>query len=430
MAEQADTIAPPATGVGRYRWTIVALLLAATTVNYIDRQMLGLLKPDLAVQFGWTENDYGRMVTVFQAAYAFGFLGFGRIVDLLGARVGYTIGIVVWTIGHVAHGFASTVLHFSMARFVLGLGEAANFPAAVRAASEWFPQRERSFAIGIFNAGANLGAILTPGIVWLLIDVAGFDWRMVFIGTGLFGVALAVAWWALYRHPSEHPRVSPSELAWIRQDAPSSAARVPWRRLMRRREAWAFASAKFMTDPGWFFLLFWLPSYFAGEHGLDLKTTILPLMAIYLISDVGSVAGGWASSRLIAKGWTANAARKSVMLACACAVLPMLLLGGSVGVWTAVAIIGLAAAAHQAFSANLLSLPGDMFPQAAVGSVIGLGGFMGGSGGMLMASSAGSVLNATSGDYSLLFASCSAAYFIAVGGVHLLAPRLEPARLG
>ncbi|TYC78526.1 MFS transporter [Novosphingobium sp. BW1] len=420
----AETAAPVRGKVGRYRWLIVTLLFAATAVNYVDRQMIGVLKPTLEAEFNWSESDFAGIIFWFQLAYAIGYLSFGKVVDGLGARLGYTIAIVIWTISHVAHGFASGVTSFAAARFGLGIGESGNFPAGIRAVTDWFPQKERAFAIGLFNAGANVGAILTPLIVPLL--VLWFDWRMAFFVTGLFGVAWLAAWWAIYRHPSEHARVTREELAWIQQDPADPVEKIGWSRLLTVRETWAYALGKFLIDPIWWFFLFWLPGYLFERYDLDLKTFGLPLAAIYLISDIGSIAGGWMSSKLIKAGRTPNFARKLTMFVCAVCVLPIWFAQSIDNVWSAVLVIGLATAAHQAFSANLYTLPSDMFPRGAVGSVVGIGGTVGALGGMGMALFAGYILDAT-GSYEVLFAICASAYLLALLAIHLLSPRLDAA---
>ena len=374
------TASPTVTGAaveraGRYRWVIVALLFAATAINYIDRQMIGVLKPTLTAEFGWSESDFADIVFWFQVAYAIGYISFGRVVDKVGARLGYAIAIVIWTVSHMAHGLATGVTSFAMARFGLGIGESGNFPAGIRAVTDWFPQKERAFAIGLFNAGANVGAIITPLLVPLLVLM--FDWRVAFYVTGVFGVIWLIAWWAIYRHPTEHTRVSAAELAWIQQDPADPVEPVAWTRLIGKRETWAYALGKFLIDPIWWFFLFWLPGYMFDRYQLDLKTFGLPLAAIYLISDFGSVAGGWLSSRMMKAGYSANVARKVTMLICALCVLPIWFAQSIDNVWLAVLVIGLATAAHQAFSANLYTLPSDMFPRAAVGSVVGIGGTVG-----------------------------------------------------
>lgn len=409
---------------GRYRWSIIALLFLATTVNYIDRTMLGLLAPDLGKEMGWSEDDYGNIVTAFQAAYATGFLIMGWLIDKFGPKIGYAIAISIWTIGHVAHGFASSVTSFMAARVVLGIGEAGHFPSVVRASSEWFPQKERAYAIGWVNSATTIGVILTAPTIALLMVHFGLDWRQTFIYSGLFGAVLLVMWWWYYSNPRESGKVSDAELAWIEHDPPEKIEQIGWSRLVRKREAWAFAVAKFLTDPVWFLMLFWLPKYFSTTYQVDLKVVLLPMIIMYLLSDVGSVGGGWLSSKLIHNGHTANFARKVTMLLSGCCVLPLLFVTGLDNMWLAVVLIGIALAGHQSFSSNLLSIPPDMFPKRAVGSAIGLGGFAGGIGGMIMAKSTGLVLDATGGNYTLIFAACTTVYFLAVAAIHLLSPKL------
>ena len=410
---------------GRYRWTICALLFAATAINYIDRQMIGVLKPVLQRDLGWSEAQYADIVFWFQAAYAAGFLVLGRLVDRLGARVGYALAFSFWTLAHVAHGLVSSVTQFAAARFALGLGEAGNFPSGLKAVAEWFPQRERAFAVGLFNAGANVGAIATPLLVPAI--TLAYGWRMAFIATGAFSVLWLIAWVAIYRRPEEHARVSPQELALIRSDSAPPVRRIPWLRLFAVRETWAYAVPKFLTDPIWWMFLFWLPDFLAKRYGLDLKSFGPPLVAIYLLSDGGSVLGGWASSRLLRRGWSANAARKAVMLGCALAVLPIVTVQYVDRLWFAVGLIGLATAAHQAFSANLLTLPSDLFPRQAVASVVGIGGTAGAIGGMLIAKFVGHVLG-ISGSYAPIFAVAGGAYLLALLSLHVISPRLAPAR--
>ena len=411
---------------GRYRWLIVALLFAATTVNYIDRTMLGLLKTDLTGEFGWSEDDYGNIVTAFQAAYAFGFLFMGWLIDRFGPKIGYAVAISIWTIGHVAHSFAGSVVSFMLARSILGVGEAGHFPSVVRASSEWFPQKERSYAIGWVNSATTIGVILTAPTVALFMRVLGLDWRETFFYTGIFGLLLLALWLWLYSNPRESGKVSEAELAWIEHDPPEKVERLGWSSIVTKREAWAFAVGKFLTDPVWFLMLFWLPSYFSTTYDVDLKVVLLPMIIMYLLSDVGSIAGGWVSSKLIQRGRSVNFARKATMLGAGCCVLPLLFVTGLDNMWLAVFLIGIALAGHQAFSSTILSIPPDMFPKRAVGSVIGLGGFMGGIGGMIMAKSTGLVLDATGGNYTIIFAACTITYFLAVLAIHLLSPRLAP----
>ncbi|PLK25739.1 MFS transporter [Novosphingobium sp. TH158] len=415
-------VAKPA---GRRRWLIIALLFVATTINYIDRTMLGLLAPSLGQEMGWSENDYGTIVTAFQAAYAVGFLIMGSLIDRFGPRIGYAIAITIWTVGHVAHGFASSVAGFMAARVVLGVGEAGHFPSIVRSSSEWFPQKERALAIGWVNSGTTIGVILTAPTIALFMTYLGLGWRETFIWSGLFGVLLLVLWWKFYSNPRESGKVSEEELAWIEHDPPEKVEQVGWGKLITRREAWAFSVAKFLTDPVWFLMLFWLPKYFSTTYGVDLKVVLLPMIIMYLLSDIGSIAGGWLSSRLIQRGHTPNFARKITLLISGAAVLPLLFVTGLSNMWLAVFLIGLALAGHQSFSSNLLSIPPDMFPKRAVASVIGLGGFAGGIGGMIMAKSTGLVLEATNGNYTVIFMACTAVYFLAVAAIHLLSPGLK-----
>lgn len=411
--------------VGRVRWTVCGLLFAATAINYVDRQMIGVLKPVLEQEFGWTEAHYADIVLWFQAAYALGFLVAGRFVDAVGARLGYAVAFALWTVAHIAHGLVGSVAQFAAARFALGLGEAGNFPSGLKAVAEWFPQRERAFAIGLFNAGANVGAIATPLIVPAI--TLAYGWRMAFIATGVVSFVWLVAWLAFYRRPDQHAKVAPAELALIRSDPAEPAGKVPWLRLFTVRETWAYVVPKFLTDPIWWMFLFWLPDFLGKRYGLDLKSFGIPLVVIYLLSDAGSVAGGWASSRLLQRGWSVNAARKAVMLACALAAVPIVTVQYVDLLWLAVLLIGLATAAHQAFSANLLTLPSDLFPRRAIGSVVGIGGTAGAIGGMLIAKFVGYMLD-LSDSYAPIFAVAGSAYLLALLAIHVISPRLEPTR--
>ena len=422
--------AVPNPRAGRYRWSIVAVLFFATTVNYIDRTMLGLLAPMLGKDLGWNENDYGNIVTAFQAAYACGFLLMGWLIDRFGAKIGYAVAISIWTLGHVAHGFAGSVGSFMAARVVLGVGEAGHIPSFVRASSDWFPQKERALAIGWVNSATTVGVILTAPTLALFMVTLGLDWRATFLWSGLFGVVLLGLWLWHYSIPRQSGRVSEAELAWIEHDPPEKIEAIGWRRLITKREAWAFAVAKFLTDPVWFLMLFWLPKYFSTTYGVDLKLVLLPMVIMYLLSDVGSVMGGWLSSKFIQRGRTPNFARKATGLIAGCFVLPLLFVGGLESMWAAVVLIGIALAGQQAFSSNLQSIPPDLFPKRAVGSAIGLGGFAGGIGGMIMAKSTGLVLDATGGNYTYIFAACTTVYFLAVLAIHLLSPRLARVEVG
>lgn len=417
---------PTTTRLGR-RWIVVALLFAATVINYVDRQMLGLLKPTLSVEFGWTETDYADIVFVFQAAYAVCYLLFGRFIDVIGARWGYALAFTVWNLAHIAHAAASTLAQFMAARLFLGAGEAGNFPAGLKAVADWFPKQERALAVGVFNAGANIGAIITPLIVPVITITWG--WQAAFVVTGLLSFVWLAAWLAFYRTPDQHKGVTAEELAHIRSDPADPAGKVGWGVLVTRRETWAYALAKFLTDPVWWLFLFWLPDFLHRTYGLDLKGFGPPLVAIYILSDVGSVAGGWLSSRMMRGGVPLNRARKTAMLACAVCVLPVVFATSAAELWVAVLILGLATAGHQGFSANLLTLPSDLFPRAAVASVVGIGGMAGAVGGMLMSKFTGWVLDST-GSYTPILLVAAGAYPLALLFLHLLSPRLTPAVIG
>lgn len=425
--------------IGRYRWVIVALLFAATAINYVDRQMIAVLKPDLANELHWTSQDYANIVFYFQLAYAIGYLGFGKIVDAIGARFGYAIAVVIWTIAHVAHGGVHSVTQFAMARFGLGIGESGNFPAGVKAVADWFPAKERAFAVGLFNAGSNVGAILTPLLIWAMVPAMG--WRMTFVVTGIFGVVWLIAWLLIFRDsPQGNPKVGEAELAHIMQD-PADPVLQPkglWLRLLGYRETWAYALGKFCIDPIWWFYLFWLPSYLGVKYNLNLTSWETPagalaLALIYLISDVGSVAGGWLSGRFLGMGMSVNNARKLTMLISAFFVLPIVFVTQFDNLWLCVAVIGIAAAAHQSFSATLYTLPSDLVPRFAVGSVIGIGGTVGAIGGMVFTYYVGKVLPPDAGtgaSYAPLFIAAGAAYFVALLAIQLLTPKLARAQIG
>ena len=409
---------------GNYRWVICALLFLATTINYMDRQVLGLLAPDLQKIFRWNEIQYGYIVTTFQTAYAIGLLLMGRFMDQVGTRLGYAISISIWSLAAMGHALANSVFGFAFARGLLGLGESGNFPAAIKTVTEWFPKKERALATGVFNSGTNVGAIVAPLTVpWVAIHLG---WRWAFLFTGFFSSTWLLLWLLLYRRPQEHPRLSPSELQYILSDPSEPTTRIPWMQLLPHRQTWAFAIGKFMTDPIWWFYLFWLAKYFASAHGLTLTKIGPPLVVIYLSADIGSIFGGWLSSSLIKRGWSANRARKTAMLICALCVVPVVFIPHLTGLWPQVALFSLATAAHQGWSANIFTTASDMFPRRAVGSVVGIGGFGGAVGGMCIASFTGFHLQHTQ-SYSLLFVIAGSAYLFALLVIHLLAPRLEPA---
>ena len=432
----------------KVRWLICALLFFAAAINYIDRQVIGILKPTLQEQFHFDEQDYAAIVFTFQAAYAIGLLLSGRIMDRIGVRRGFALAVVVWSIGAVMHGAADwlpwlriptlsidppavvflggATAGLALSRLVLGLGEAGNFPASIKAVAEWFPKKERALATGIFNSGTNIGALVTPLVVpWITL---AYGWQWAFVITGVLGFGWVIWWFVSYRDPDTHPGVNAAELAIIQSDPVEKTAAIPWSRLLPHRQTWAFAAGKFLTDPIWWLYLFWVPDFLGRNHGLDLKTMGLPLVVIYLVADVGSIGGGWLSSHLIKRGWSTNAARKTAMLVCALAVVPMLAAAQVKSLWMAVALVSIAAAAHQGWSANLFTLVSDMFPKRAVGSVVGIGGMAGSVGGMLIALVVGAILQKT-GSYVPIFVMAASAYLVALVIIQLLVPQLAPADL-
>ncbi len=412
--------------IGRRRWLICGLLFFAATVNYMDRQVIGLLKPTLQLQFGWTEVGYSNIIVAFQFAYAAGLLITGKLIDKLGTRKGFSLAVFFWSVAAMAHAAAGSVFQFAVARLSLGLGESGSFPASVKAVAEWFPKRERALATGIFNSGVNVGAIVTPLVVpWLTYR---FGWRMAFIATGALGLLWVVAWLALYRRPEECAQVSAAELAHIQSDPADEAAAIPWRTLLTLRQAWAVAAAKFFTDPIWYIYLFWLPDFLSRHLRLDLKGMSLPLFVIYTGASVGSVSGGWLSSSLLKKGWSLNASRKTALLVCALAVTPIMIAAYSTNAWLVVFLIALAAGSHQGWSANIYTLASDMFPRSAVASVVGFATTAGAISGMMASKAVGFILQHT-GSYVPVFVLAGLAYLVAFGFVQALAPRLQPAQL-
>jgi MFS transporter, ACS family, hexuronate transporter len=411
---------------GHYRWIICALLFFATTINYMDRQVLGILAPFLQKTIGWNEIQYGYIVTAFQAAYAIGLLLVGGFIDRVGTRIGYAVSIAVWSLSAMGHSLANSALGFGFARAMLGLGESGNFPAGIKTVAEWFPRKERALATGIFNSGTNIGAVIAPLTVpWIAIHLG---WRWAFLFTGFFSATWLVCWLTLYRRPQEHPRLSSSELHYIQSDPVEPTTKIPWMRLLPHRQTWAFVLGKFMTDPIWWFYLFWLPKYLNATHGLSLTQLGPPLVAIYVAADIGSIGGGWLSSSLIKRGWSVNRARKTAMLICALCVLPVLFVSRVSQLWPVVGIISLATAAHQGWSANMFTLSSDMFPRRAIASLVGIGGFGGAVGGMFIASFTGFLLQVTH-SYVPIFFIAGSAYIFALLIIHLLAPRLEPAHI-
>jgi ACS family hexuronate transporter-like MFS transporter len=414
--------------VGSYRWVICALLFFATTINYIDRQVLGILATDENFKrtIGWNEAEYGYVTTAFQAAYAIGLLLVGYLMDRFGTRKGFSFAIVFWSIAAMAHALARSALGFGVVRFALGLGEAGNFPASIKTVAEWFPKKERALATGIFNSGSNVGAIMAPLAVPFIAVTYGWQWA--FIITGLLGFIWLLFWLMVYRRPEEHPKLSPAELAYIQSDPAEPVTKIPWARLLPHRQTWAFAIGKFLTDPIWWVYLFWLPKFLNTNYGLNITQIGLPLVVIYIAADVGSIGGGWLSGSFIRRGWSVNRARKTAMLICALAVVPIIFAARASNLWVAVGLVSLAAAAHQGWSANLFTMTSDMFPRRAVGSVVGIGGMAGSIGGMLIATTVGLILQYT-GSYVPIFIIAGSAYLVAITVIHLLAPRLEPANV-
>ncbi|PHY22101.1 MFS transporter [Caulobacter sp. BP25] len=416
----------PSEKIGRYRWVIVTLLFFAMVINYVDRQTIGFLKHDLSLEFGWSEKDYADLVFYFQLSYAVAYLVWGKIMDKIGARWGFGIAFLIWQVAHIAHAGARGLTGFIIARMALGVGEAGGFPGGIKAVTEWFPKKERAFATGIFNAGTNIGAIVTPLVVPAIVLTWG--WQMAFIVTGVAGLIWLPIWLLIYRNPRETKNLSAAELAHIEQDPADPVEKIAWTKLLTKRETWAYALGKFLIDPIWWMFLFWLPDFLGKRYGLDLKTFGPPIVAIYLLSDVGSVGGGWLSSRLLKNGASINKARKLTMLVCALLAVPVMFASYADSVWLAVLIIGVATAAHQGFSANLYTLPSDVFPRGAVGSVVGIGGMLGAFGGMVFSKYIGGVLESI-GTYTPIFIVAGSAYLIALLVVHLLTPKMEPVKI-
>ena len=422
-----------------YRWVVVVLLFFATTINYLDRQVIGLLKPTLEKEFRWTDSDFGHIVMTFQAAYALGLLAFGGIIDRLGTKLGYTISLIVWSLAAMAHALAKSTFGFGVARGALGLGESGNFPAAIKVVAEWFPKKERAFATGIFNSGANIGAVVAPVMVPWILGIYG--WQMAFIITGAIGFVWLVFWWLFYEIPAKHQKLNQAEFEHIHSDEIEITdqyqpqAKVKWLRLFGIRQTWAFVIGKFLTDPIWYFFLFWLPSYFSSTFNLDLSKPSLPLVMVYTATTIGSIGGGYLSSKLIKSGMPVFRARKTAMFIFALCVLPIFAARYAANIWQAVALISLAAAAHQAWSANIFTTASDIFPKRAVSSIVGIGGMAGSIGGIAFPFFIGFILdsakaagNITAG-YNILFAICACAYLLAWLVMHLLTPRMKVVNL-
>jgi ACS family hexuronate transporter-like MFS transporter len=422
-----------------YRWGVVALLFFATTINYLDRQVIGLLKPTLEKEFVWTEEDYSHIVMAFQAAYALGLLAFGGFIDRLGTKLGYTISLIVWSLAAMLHAVVKTTLGFGAVRAALGAGESGNFPAAIKVVAEWFPKKERALATGIFNSGANIGAVVAPVMVPWILGVYG--WQMAFIITGAIGFVWLIFWWFLYEVPARHKKINAAEFEHVHSDTDEpviegvAEEKVKWARLFGIRQTWAFVAGKFLTDPIWYFFLFWLPSYFSTTFHLDLSKPSLPLVLIYTATTVGSIGGGYLSSRLIKSGMPIFRARKTAMFIFALCVIPIFAARYAANIWQAVGLISLAAAAHQAWSANIFTTASDMFPKRAVSSIVGIGGMAGSVGGIAFPFFIGWILETykeagnLTGGYNIIFTVCASAYLVAWLIMHLLTPRMKIVKL-
>lgn len=412
---------------GNVRWTVCAMLFFATSINYMDRQVLGILASTLQHNIGWTEAQYGYIISAFQAAYAIGLVLAGRMVDKLGSRIGYAIIMGVWSIAAMSHALARTAFQFGVARFFLGLGESGNFPAAIKTTAEWFPQGERSLATGVFNSGANVGAILAPAIIPYI--TIKFGWQAGFLTTGIFSLAWIVWWLTHYHKPAEHPGVKPAELRLIQSDAAQTAKPIPWKQLLIYKQTWAFSIGKFLTDPIWWFYLYWLPKFLDARFHVGLSHLGLPLIIVYNFSAVGSIGGGWIPAVLRRRGLSMPQARFTAMLACACLITPIFLVSRTHSEWTAVGLLSLAAAAHQGWSANLFTTASDMFPRSAVGSIVGIGGMFGSIGGVLFALSTGWVLELTH-SYAPLFIVSASVYLFALLIIWMMVPGFKRVEAG
>ncbi|MBL8203447.1 MAG: MFS transporter [Blastocatellia bacterium] len=429
MSQNVTGAAASAAGkIKHLRWWICGLLFFATVVNYIDRQVLGTLAPELQTKIGWSESEYSNIVISFQLAYALMFLVWGGVLDKIGVKLGFAIALVMWSFAGMGHALAASAFGFGVARFMLGIGEAANFPASVKTVAEWFPKKERALATGIFNAGTNVGAIIAPATALILSE--HFGWQSAFIFTGAVGFLWLIFWWYLYQRPEEHPRLAPEELTYIRDgEVETVTPKIPWLSLLSYRQTWAFAVGKMMTDPVWWFYLFWLPKFLNKNFGIKGTALIPYLTVVYLIADVGSVGGGYLSSALIKRGWTVNWARKVALFSFA-VVMPLVTIAHfTTSVWLAVIMIGIAAGAHQGWSANLFTLTADLFPRKAVGSVVGIGSCAGALGGILLPLYAGKVLDQNPSYYLPMFIVAGVTYVLAWVAIHLLVPKMEPAKI-
>ena len=425
--------------IGKYRWTICALVFFATTINYLDRAVISLLKSDLSKEFNWNDGDYANIEIAFKLCYAFGMLVAGRLIDWLGTKMGYFFATLTWSLAAIGHAFVSSTFGFIVARSFLGLTESGNFPSAIKTVAEWFPKKERALATGIFNSGTNIGAIIAPLSVPFI--VVAWGWKWAFIITSSFGFVWLVLWLVMYEIPTRHKKVSATELEYINSDVDEPVAKtdgtepkVSWFRLLAFKQTWAFVIGKFLTDPIWWFYLFWLPDFLESQYGLKGIAISLPVATVYMISTFGSVGGGWLPMVFIKKGWPVFKARKTSMLIYAFCVIPIVFaqIMGSISMWYAVIVIGIATSAHQAWSANIFTTVSDMFPKKAIGSVVGIGGMFGGLGGIFLSlfvqknmfvhyRAIGQIETA----YYIMFIICGSAYLIAWSIMHFLVPKME-----
>jgi MFS transporter, ACS family, hexuronate transporter len=424
--------------IGHYRWTICALIFFATTLNYLDRAVISLLKEYLEVEFNWTQSDYANITVAFQLSYAIGMLFVGRLIDGLGTKLGYTLSVIAWSISAAGHAFANSTIGFVVARASLGVTESGNFPAAIKAVAEWFPKKERALATGIFNSGANIGAIVAPLTVPLIAISLG--WRWAFIITGALGIIWLLCWWWFYEVPAKQKRLGKAEFDYIHSDADAQTVtteepkeKVSWGALLKFRQTWAFIMGKFLTDGVWWFYLFWLPDFLKHQYGLTGTKVSGPIALVYTLATVGSIFGGWLPMYFIKKDWAVFKARKTSMLIYATCALPVVFaqLTGTFNMWFAILIIGFAAAAHQAWSANIFTTVSDMFPTKTVAAIVGMGGMAGGFGGILVSKSAGylfdyyNALQSIQTGYYIMFLICGSMYLTAWLIMHLLVPRME-----
>jgi len=406
--------------IGNYRWRIVVLLFFASTINYIDRQVLGILAPQLTETFGWSESDYGFIIMAFQMAYAIGLISMGTLLDKIGTRLGFIIAISLWSLAGMAHAAARSVFSFALARFALGIGESAKFPAAIKTVAEWFPKKERALATGIFNSGPNVGAILVPLLIPAIALKWGWQWA--FIITGALGFVWLLFWIPMYRKPESDKRLTESERMHILQDDTGpEMEKLPWRKIISYKQTWGICLARFLTDPIWWFFLYWLPKFLNSNYNIDLTHIGLPLIVIYFVSIVGSVSGGVASSWLINRGMNPVKARKNTIFFMALLVVPIFFASFTANVWLAVLLISMATFAHQGYAANIFTIVSDIFPKNAVGSVTGLAGFSGAVGGILFSAAVGLILEFT-GSYYVIFGIASVAYLLCWLSLHLLVP--------